>query len=91
MISRKERRQRQRGFATGRYESYPRCYGCGKVVSPDAYASHPLTDCAGDDGEDWGDTALVLCDRCAVRTEAIRNASEFRAFRDRKKISTRPH
>lgn len=76
-------RQRARDRA-GRYEKFQACYGgCGRRLNTNAgaYASHPLTDCTGDDGRPWHDTALVLCDPCAVATQDMRNVGEFLAFK----------
>ena len=74
-------RKRQRR-TDGRYEKSPACRGCGKPCDVDHYASHPMTNCTGDDSERWDDIAIVLCDRCLSYTDHMRNASEFRQFRD---------
>lgn len=66
--------------SSGRYKRAPRCQGCGKSAGH-RYASHPLTDCVGDDGQPWHDTALCLCRRCARVTQDMRNVSEFKAFK----------
>ena len=76
-----DQRQAERSGRTGQYEPYPKCYRCGKTVGFN-YASHPMTDCVGDDGENWGDTALVLCDPCYTRCDHMRNASEFRRYKE---------
>jgi hypothetical protein len=77
----KKQDERQATRHNGRYAKYPRCYGCGKTIGHD-YASHPMTDCIGDDNEPWHDTALVLCDPCYTKTDHMRNVSEFIQYRD---------
>ena len=71
--------ERQNHRNGGQYAKVNPCDGCGRSAGVE-YCSHPLTDCTGDDGEDWADTALVLCGRCANATVNMRNVSEFLAF-----------
>lgn len=72
--------QRQRERRRGRYAKYPTCRGCGKTVSPDKYASHPRTDCKGDDGVEWHDIAIVLCKECEIATRDLTNVRDFKAY-----------
>ena len=81
MSMKRETRQRTREMS-GKYEPYPKCNGCKKPCDPNGYASHSMTDCHGDDGVNWADTAIVLCDRCHARTDHMRNVSEFERYRD---------
>jgi hypothetical protein len=57
------------------------CYGCRKPVGTD-YISHPRTDCRGDDGLNWADVALCLCDECAAATERMHSVGQFIAWRN---------
>ena len=82
MATKRETRQKTRAFASGKYEAYPKCRGCGEPCAPDEYVSHSLTDCKGDDGVNWADTAIVLCDRCCAVTDHMRNVSEFVRYRE---------
>lgn len=69
----------QRNREGGRYAKGPACYACGKPAGHN-YISHGMTDCKGPDGQGWGDTALVLCKKCAIATESMQNVGEFKAF-----------
>lgn len=56
------------------------CYVCGCCVPEDAYFSDRRTDSGpvvGVDGHVWGDAALVLCETCATRGEAMQDAEAF--------------
>lgn len=80
--SKQAARQGYRDRGTGQYAKTPKCQGCGKAVDILEYASHPMTDCTGDDGRPWGDTAIRLCDRCYSVTDHMRNVAEFIIYRD---------
>lgn len=73
-----EARQKTRGD-DGKYVEVNRCQCCTAVVGND-YCSHPLTDCYGSDGANWGDIAICLCAKCLVRTERFTAASQFATF-----------
>ena len=76
-----EARQDARG-EDGQYVEVNRCQVCTAVVGDD-YCSHPLTDCYGSDGADWGDIAICLCEKCLTRTERFTAVSQFIAFAKR--------
>ena len=86
MTPKQARRQRIRGH--GKYDPYPKCYGCGTPVAQDSYYSHPMTDRSGPDNQDWGDTALLLCETCLKATEGFRSVSQFKAFQKGKQTMT---
>jgi hypothetical protein len=72
--------ERQKGrVSDGRYAKVNPCYACEKSAGVD-YCSHPLTDRDGSDGENWNDTALVLCGKCASATEKFTTVSQFREY-----------
>jgi hypothetical protein len=65
-------------MATDR-ERQLQCCGCGTPVGTD-YISHQMTDLPGTDGENWGDTAIMLCEGCYHMTNHLHTAAEFRQF-----------
>ena len=71
--------ERQKHRDHGRYAKVNPCYGCGKSAGVD-YFSHPLTDCNGSDGKDWGDVALCLCGKCMTATQNMTSVDEFIAY-----------
>jgi hypothetical protein len=77
----KQKARQAERYASGRYRKFPPCDGCGKAMGSE-FISHAFTDCVGDDGVNWHNTALTLCDRCAIRTDHMRNVSEFIRYRD---------
>ena len=62
------------------YMAAGHCYGCRKPVGTD-YLSHQYTDCPGQDGEHWDDSALCLCNECWAETRTFCNVSQFLAWR----------
>lgn len=58
----------------GKYTKVNPCRGCGKSAGVD-YCSHHLTDTG-----DWKDAALVLCLKCAKRTQDMTDVKEFKAY-----------
>jgi hypothetical protein len=68
----------------GRYNTLNPCDGCGKSSGAE-YFSHPLTDTVDQHGENWADTALVLCPKCSTATQDMSLVSEFRAYAEKKR------
>lgn len=61
-------RERQTRTSDGRYAELNPCYVCGKSAGEN-YRSDSRTDT-----DDFGDIALVLCDPCAEKGEAMPDA-----------------
>lgn len=71
-------RQSLRDHSSGKYVKNP-CFCCGKGAPMD-YQSHEMTDRIDANGENWGDAALVLCNRCAKKTQGMRTLQEYQAY-----------
>lgn len=77
---------------TGRYKNMAPCQGgCGMRINAEGgdYFSHPLSDMVDRDGVNWGDTALLLCERCATESVTITTVREFKEFAKAKKARGR--
>lgn len=60
----------------GRYAEVNRCYCCDKRVGVD-YCSDARTDTIDSAGNNWGDVALCLCQRCAKGLETLPDNTAF--------------
>jgi hypothetical protein len=72
-------RQKNHFRDKGKYSEVNKCYGCGKSAGVN-YFSHPLTDTG-----DWGDEALVLCEKCADETYYFTEVEKFLEFKRKNK------
>lgn len=71
-----QNRQKYRG-RDGRYAETYHCYLCNKVVGED-YFSDRRTDTTDLEGNDWGDVALCLCERCSKGLDRLPDGLAFK-------------
>jgi hypothetical protein len=77
-------RQRQTTRRTnGQYDKAPRCMCCGKSAGFD-FLSDRRTDSTDSAGNKWGDIALVLCEKCGTKLDAMADAEAFALMQSKK-------
>jgi hypothetical protein len=60
----------------GRYAKVNPCYVCGKSAGVDYYSDR--ADTTGENGEDFGDLGLCLCEKCANKSAAMSDADAYK-------------
>lgn len=84
MVNKKDRspaqiRRQDKEFRNkGKYAKVNPCYVCSKSAG-EAYCSDSRTD-----SPDWGDVALVLCEPCATKGEALPEAEALAFYKNGK-------
>lgn len=68
-------RQSNKHRSGGKYAKVNPCYVCGKSAGVD-YCSD-RADTIGENGEDFGDLGLCLCEKCAEKSAAMSDADAF--------------
>lgn len=74
-----QQRQERKHRDNGRYAKVNPCYACGKSAGVDYYG-HPRSDTTDANGENWGDSGLCLCGRCAKATDHMTLVADFLAY-----------
>jgi len=69
-------RERQLHRDAGKYAKVNPCYRCGKSAGIDYY-SDERTDTKDSEGNEWGDHALCLCERCANHMHTLSDAEAW--------------